>query len=127
MNWVDFKDLASHLGVAKDALHIYLAFSIQVAAAALLRRPMSSWIPWACVLAAELLNEFLDIHYGEELQMQEWQVLGAKHDVLNTMALPTLLLLLCRYAPGLFVRRLKAAPTGAAETAEGGQEESEAR
>ncbi len=102
MDWVDIKELASHLGVAKDALHIYLAFSIQVAAAALFRRPMSSWIPWACVLSAELLNEFLDVHYGEELQMQEWQVLGAKHDILNTMVLPTLLLLLCRYSPRLF-------------------------
>jgi hypothetical protein len=52
--------------------------------------------------AAELLNEFLDVYFGEELLVQEWQLLGARHDVLNTMALPTMLLLLCRFAPRLF-------------------------
>jgi hypothetical protein len=50
MEWLDFKDLGSHLGLAKDALHVYIGFLIHVAAAAVLRRPLSSWIPWACVL-----------------------------------------------------------------------------
>jgi len=104
VEWTDFKDAAAHTVVAKDALHIYAAFTVQVLAAAVLRRPLSSWLPWACVLVAELLNESLDIYYGGELSVQAWQLLGARHDILNTMALPTALLLLCRYANGLFYK-----------------------
>ena len=102
MYWAEFKEVAAHLLITKDALHVYGAFMIQVLAAAALRRPISSWLPWACVLGAELLNEFLDIYFGNELSVQGWQLLGAEHDVLNTMLLPTALLFLCRYANGLF-------------------------
>jgi hypothetical protein len=110
MDWLGVKELASQLGVEKDALHVYGAFLIQVAAGILLRRPLSSWIPWFVVLVAALLNEFLDIRFGGEAQVQEWQLLGARHDLINTMVLPTLLLLLCRYAPFLLTRRASAAP-----------------
>lgn len=96
------KGLAADLTVAKDALHVYGAFAIQIAAAALLRRPLSSWIPWYIVLALEITNEALDILLGEEAHVQPWQLEGARHDLVNTMVLPTALLLLCRYAPALF-------------------------
>lgn len=96
------KGLAAELSVAKDALHVYAAFVGQVAAAALLRRPLSSWWPWFAVLFLELVNESLDIFFGEEAHVQAWQLLGARHDILNTMVLPTLLLILCRAAPTLF-------------------------
>ena len=102
MSWEELKDFVTDLTVAKDALHIYVAFAIQMVAAAAFKKPLSSWIPWACVLAAELLNEFLDIALGSEPRVQSWQVFGAIHDIANTMLLPTLLLLLCRAAPQLF-------------------------
>ena len=108
MSWEEFKDFVTELTVAKDALHIYVAFAIQLVAAAAFRRPLSSWVPWLCVLAAELLNEVLDIVLGSEPQVQSWQVFGAIHDIANTMLLPTLLLLLCRAAPQLFVRESSA-------------------
>jgi len=104
VDWNEFKNAAAHTLVAKDALHIYAGFAVQVLAAALLRRPLSSWLPWACVLLAELLNESLDIYFSNEPSIQQWQWLGARHDILNTMALPTALLLLCRYANGLFYK-----------------------
>ncbi len=118
MDWLGVKELAAQLGVEKDALHVYGAFLIQITAAILLRRPLSSWIPWFVVLAAALLNEYFDIRFGEEAQVQKWQLLGARHDIVNTMVLPTLLLLLCRCAPFLFARRASAAPAPA-DTDEG--------
>lgn len=105
MDWMGLKDLAADLLIAKDALHIYLAFVIQVSAAALFRKPLSSGLPWLTVLLFELVNEGLDMWLGEELHLKQWQIVGAAHDLINTMILPTVLLLLCRYAPGLFRAR----------------------
>lgn len=102
MDWVGMKGLAAELTVHKDALHVYAAFALQVAAAALFRKSLASWIPWTLVLVLELVNEGLDIWFGEEADVQYWQLAGARHDLVNTMILPTALLLLCRYALPLF-------------------------
>ena len=105
MDWMGVKGLATDLTIAKDALHIYLAFVIQVSTAIVFRKPLSNSLPWLAVLLVELVNEGLDIWLGEELHLKQWQVDGAAHDLVNTMILPTVLLLLCRYSPGLFTRR----------------------
>jgi len=106
MDWMGMKELAADLYIAKDALHIYLAFIIQVSAAALFRKSLSNSLPWLTVLLFELVNEGLDMWLGEELHIKKWQLVGAAHDLVNTMVLPTALLLLCRYAPGIFrIRR----------------------
>jgi hypothetical protein len=103
--WDALKEFATHVGVAKDALHVYLAFLIQVIAAIVLRRPLSNWMPWAVALLAAMLNEVLDIRYGREPQVQEWQQVEARRDIINSIVLPTLILLLSRYLPWLFRRR----------------------
>lgn len=105
MDWMGLKDLGSDLGLAKDALHIYGAVAIQIAAALLFRRSLANWLPWFAVLLAALLIEFGDMWFGEEAHIQQWQIDGAKHDMLNTMVLPSVLLVLARYAPSLFNAR----------------------
>ena len=102
MDWMGLKGLAAELGLAKDALHIYGAVAIQIVSALLLRRSLARWLPWFAVLLAALLIEGGDMWFGEEARIQQWQIDGAKHDLLNTMVLPTVLLLLVRYAPSLF-------------------------
>jgi hypothetical protein len=67
MDWLEFKNLAAGLGLGKDALHIYFAFLIHILAAAGLRRPLGHWMPWAVVLLAAMLNEVLDIRFGNEV------------------------------------------------------------
>jgi hypothetical protein len=104
------------MGVGKDALHIYLAFVIQVLAAGVLRRPLSDWMPWAVVLLAAMLNEVLDIRYGREPQVQEWQRVEARRDLVNSMILPTVILLLSRYLPSLFRRPDRVRQSPPAET-----------
>ena len=99
MDWEGSKALTAQLVIEKDALHIYAAFAIQITTALALRWPLSSWRPWLCVLAVELANEFLDVWLSAELTLQVWQVTAAGHDLVNTMILPTALLLLCRYGP----------------------------
>ena len=104
LDWNLIKSMASEATLAKDALHIYVGFAIQVLSAALFRKTLASFLPWCIVFAAELVNEGLDLWFGEEAQVQPWQVDGAQHDILNTMVLPTALLLLSRYAGHLFTK-----------------------
>jgi hypothetical protein len=104
MDWNDLKDEAGRLLFEKDALHIYAALLIQVMTAKLSGRTLGDKLPWMAVLAIELLNEAVDLMRGGEDQIKAWQVTGGIHDIINTMILPTVLLLLCRRAPYLFTR-----------------------
>jgi len=100
--WLELKNEAARLLFEKDALHIYFAVVIQVVVALWTRRSLGDWRPWFAVLAIEVINEVFDIARGGEPALMPWQVVSAVHDFINTMALPTVLLILCRRAPGLF-------------------------
>jgi hypothetical protein len=91
--------IAAWTELERDALHIYAAFIIQLGSAALLRRTVASPWPWLAVLAFALTNEWLDMN-GDRL-IEEWEKEAALHDLWNTMLLPTLLLLVVRFAPRL--------------------------
>ena len=111
MDWQQIKDsIAYWTGLERDGLHIYAAVLIQFGTALVLRRRLSHWLPWAAVLALAVGNEWLDT-YGDGL-VEQWELDAGLHDLWNTMLLPTLLLILARFAPGLFAAR---APEPAAE------------
>jgi hypothetical protein len=112
MDWVQFKDYLSEItDLDQDALHVYAAVLIQLFAALVLRRSLAHPLPWLCVLVSLLLNEAVDLGRTEGA-VQQWQVLGGLRDMLNTMALPTILLLLARYAPALLTARAAAPVPG---------------
>lgn len=88
--------LVQLLGLPKDALHIYVGLAVFLAAAALLRRPLGSWVPIAAVVAAALA--------GEAWDLIETRAIGARprydrnwHDVWNTCFWPAMLFVLARY------------------------------
>ena len=84
-------------------MHVLFGFLAFLAAAAILRRPVASPLPWLAVLALELLNEAFDLSAGAaEWVGPMWP--GSVKDVLTTMSVPTLLLIAARLSPGLFVR-----------------------
>lgn len=91
--------IAEWTGLERDALHIYAAILIQLASAALLRRTLASPWPWLVVLVFALGNEWLDMS-GDRL-IEDWEKAAAVHDLWNSMLLPTLLLLVVRFAPRL--------------------------
>ncbi|HEX8224719.1 MAG TPA: hypothetical protein VF605_12955 [Allosphingosinicella sp.] len=104
MDWNQIKEtIAVWTDLERDALHIYAALIVQVGAALVLRRRLSHALPWAAVLAFAVGNEWLDT-YGDDL-VEQWELDASLHDLWNTMLLPTLLLLLVRFAPGLFAAR----------------------
>jgi hypothetical protein len=102
MEWITFKQAAADFPLSRDALHIYAALAIQVGACILFRTSLGKILPWLVVLLLELINEALDLLFEQEEYIHAWQIDGSIHDIINTMALPTMLLLMVRYAPRLF-------------------------
>lgn len=104
MDWEQVKSAISvWTELERDALHIYAAILLQIASAALLRRSLASPLPWLAVLAAALANEALDMR--RDGLFEEWERAAALHDLWNSMLVPTVLLLLARFAPRLLTRR----------------------
>ena len=104
MSWPELKTMVEgSIGLSQDAMHIYAAVLIQFAAAAVTRRTLAHPLPWLIVLALEMVNEWADVRSDNDL-FEEWERWAALHDVINTMALPTLLLVMARVAPCLLSR-----------------------
>ena len=102
MDWIDLKAEAARMVLEKKALHIYAALLIQVVAAKLSRRSLGHALPWLWVLVLQLINEVIDLGRGMEPVLRPWQVVSGVHDIINTMVLPTVLLVLVRSAGELF-------------------------
>ena len=88
--------LVTHLGLAKDALHVYVALILFFGSIALFRWRASDWRPVLLVAIAALLGEAWDIrdraaggiaqNYG-----------GNWHDVWNTCAWPLAIFAMARW------------------------------
>ncbi|HEU0133945.1 MAG TPA: hypothetical protein VFR28_03910 [Allosphingosinicella sp.] len=117
MDWQQIKEtIAVWTGLERDALHIYAALLVQVGSALLLRRSLAHWAPWTAVLALAGANELLDI-YGDDL-VEAWELDAALHDLWNTMLLPSVLLLLSRFAPRLMAAAPRPAPPASTDPPE---------
>jgi hypothetical protein len=115
VNWHHLKDWAAHASdLNMDALHVYAGVFLQLATALVLRRSLRSPWPWLAVLAAEFANEYYDYAY-EIWPDRDIQFAEGLRDMWNTMAMPTLLLLLARYAPSLLVGKAAPAAPSAAD------------
>jgi hypothetical protein len=104
MDWYSLKMLVvGQTDLSRDALHIFFGLAGQILVAALIRRSLAHPVPWLAVLVAELVNEYFDLSEGDVWgDTPMWP--GSLRDLLVTMAVPTVLLILTRYAPGLFAR-----------------------
>ena len=105
MSWYDFKHwLETWSGLNMDALHVHGGILIQLLVALLVRRPIRSIIPWAVVLIAIVANEYYDLHY-EIWPTRAAQWAESIKDGWNTMLMPTLIMLVARFAPWILVGR----------------------
>jgi hypothetical protein len=88
--------IVHHLGLAKDALHIYVALIVFFGACLVFRWRVTQWKPLAAVLAAALLGEAWDLRDSlvYHTRVNLW---GNGHDIWNTMLAPTMLMLAARY------------------------------
>jgi len=104
LGWYQFKLFIEHAsGISMDALHVILGFVIFLIVARLLKTGTASPIPWLVLFLLELGNEAYDLKV--ELWPDRASQLGeGVKDIMLTMALPTLVALLARWVPGLFVQ-----------------------
>jgi len=87
-----------------DALHVHAGIACQLLAALLLRRSLRSPIPWLVVLGLVIANEYYDLNY-EVWPNRGDQWAESIKDGWNTMLLPTVMLLVARFAPRLLTGR----------------------
>ena len=93
--WGTYKTfLESVTAVSSDALHIHASISIYLFVALFAGRGLASVKPWLFVLAIELANEWIDLH--QPGGSAEANLAASQHDVLNTMLLPSLILIVAR-------------------------------
>jgi hypothetical protein len=88
------------VAVSTDSLHVMAGVAIQILVAIVVRRPLTSWLPWGVVLAALLFNEAVDL-WVERWPSLAMQLGESTKDLLLTMLLPTLLALSLRWWPQL--------------------------
>jgi hypothetical protein len=112
LSWYQAKMFIEHASsVSSDALHVIAGVIVWVLIALALRRPISSGVPLAWLLAVVLFNEAVD------LWVERWPDLAMQYgesakDLMVTMALPALFMALVRLRPQLFVRRGRRGPGG---------------
>lgn len=87
--------LVNHLGLAKDALHIYVGLTLFFGTALLFGWKLSSWRPWAVVAAAALAGEVWDLRdcLVHQIPIDLW---ANWHDLWNTLFWPTIIMVLAR-------------------------------
>lgn len=89
------------LAVDHDALHVMVGVLVWLVAALLLRRPITSWIPFLWCVAIILWNETVD------LWIEQWPDPGRQYgegakDLVLTILLPAILMVSARRRPDLF-------------------------
>jgi hypothetical protein len=110
MDWYQLKmEVVNATGLDMDALHVHVGVLAQILVAMILRVRLSSPWPWLLLLAAQLANEWFDLTY-DVWPTRDQQYAESVKDVWNTMLLPTVILMLARWAPGLFAAPPQPAP-----------------
>jgi hypothetical protein len=100
--WHQSKVFIEHsLSIEHDALHVLVGVLLWLGLGTLLKRPLTSWLPWIVLLAVIAWNEAVD------LWIERWPLPGQQYgegakDLLLTMLLPTVLLAMLRLRPQLF-------------------------
>jgi len=101
-SWHQGKVFIEHtLRIEHGTLHVMVGMLLWLVFALLVRRPITSWVPWLMVFAVILWNEIVD------LWIEIWPTPGRQYgegakDLLLTMFVPTILMLAARLRPDLF-------------------------
>ena len=96
MIWGPIKfDFEKAFGLSPDALHIHAGMLLLLLFALIMRRPLHDWRPWTALCFVELANEIVNLNQaGGSI---EANFAASAHDLVNTMAIPTLLLIYYRW------------------------------
>lgn len=88
--------IVSATGLSKDALHIYAGLAVFLLFAALIKNRSSMAKPWCAVLLTAVFAELLDLR-DDIASLGHWRWQASLHDVLNTIAWPSVFALLFHF------------------------------
>ena len=97
VTWHTWKmQLEALTDISRDAMHVHASVAIFLAACLLLKLRPSDWRAWLIVLAMQCANEALDMlaMIEDDGVIYWWPCIK---DTINTMILPTVLVLVARY------------------------------
>ena len=101
MTWFEAKMFLEHsVSVSPDALHVIAGAIIFLVCARLFRCSISSWRVWGALLFLNFFNEFVDL-WAERWPDPARQYGQGMKDLVLTMSVPTILVLVARFAPTL--------------------------
>ncbi|CAH0350123.1 hypothetical protein BH11PSE5_BH11PSE5_10450 [soil metagenome] len=93
--WGNWKhDIEIAVGLSPDAMHIHVGVLILLSIALVTRKRMDHWAPWLGLFVIECCNEFIDLNQVQGSVENNWP--ASQHDILNTMFLPTMIMLYAR-------------------------------
>lgn len=87
-------DFEQALGLSPDALHIHAGVLLLLLFSWAMRRPLHDWRPWLALFLVECANEVIDMNQMAGSVESNWP--ASRHDIVNTMVIPTMLLLYYR-------------------------------
>ena len=102
-SWHQGKLFAEHLlTISHDTLHLIVGLLLWLGIGLLTRRSLVSWRPWLWLLVLILWNEAVD------LWVERWPDAGQQYgeglkDLVLTMAVPTIVMVVGRLRPQLFL------------------------
>jgi hypothetical protein len=88
--------IVSATGLSKDALHICAGLAVFLLMAVLMKDRPSLARPWFVVLLAAIVVEALDFR-DDVASLGQWRWAASLHDVLNTIAWPSVLAVLFHF------------------------------
>ncbi len=89
--------IVEHSGLAKDALHIYVALAVFITACLLFKWKAWEWKPVLLVLAVAVTGEIFDMRYNQ-LRENDPFVRSSLHDIWNTLLVPLIIFTAARYS-----------------------------
>ena len=99
--WIGLKEAwVTWSGVDRGALQVIASLIALIVIAAVIRRPLSSVLPWFLVVILAVGYEAIGGY--SDGRLEDWEFAGSIRDLPLVMALPTLLLALPRFSPRLF-------------------------
>jgi len=94
--------IEDYLDLSADALHVHVSILLLLFFALVTRRRLYHPLPYLLLFVVECMNEFIDMNQPVGSIESNWP--ASRHDIVNTMFLPTVLILVMRWRNKSFMR-----------------------
>ena len=101
--WGGWKNaIEQFFGLSPDAMHVHVSVLLLLFFALITRRRLYHPLPWFMLLLVDCMNEIIDMNQPFGSVESNWP--ASRHDLLNTMFLPTVLIIVLRWRNRSFLR-----------------------